>query len=106
MATKHGLTVRGFALLTILIGPCLVNCGGNVKIGGPGGDAGRNADGGSEQAGPPSEMAGASPPAPDPLAGVPCSAWRPSADDWSSLPASRPAILGPLHAAPSAKYLY
>jgi photosystem II stability/assembly factor-like uncharacterized protein len=48
--------------------------------------------------------------APDPsvdvLAAVPCAAWRPSDADWSSLPASRPAILGTLSASPSGKYLY
>src|SRR4051812_31027804 len=48
--------------------------------------------------------------APDPsdvvLGAVPCEAWRPSDADWSSLPTSRPAILGIPSASPSGNYLY
>ncbi len=53
---------------------------------------------------------GGSDAAPDPsdvvLAAVACEPWRPSDTDWSSLPTSRPAILGAPSASPSGKYLY
>src|SRR6185503_20190263 len=49
---------------------------------------------------------GSSAPSADVLAAVPCTSWRPSDADWSSLPASRPAVIGALGASPSGRYLY
>src|SRR6188472_2571362 len=40
------------------------------------------------------------------LAAVHCDPWRPSAADWSSLPASRPSVIGTLSASPSGTFLY
>jgi len=45
-------------------------------------------------------------PSADVLAAVPCEPWRPSDADWSSLPTSRPAVIGALGASPSGRYLY
>jgi photosystem II stability/assembly factor-like uncharacterized protein len=43
---------------------------------------------------------------PDVLSDVRCDSWQPSNEDWSSLPAARPALMSALSASPSGRYLY
>ena len=63
---KQGLGVGLRVYLCVLAGVGLVACGGNAKNGGPGVSAGVNAGGGSDNAGPPPEMAGTTNTAPTP----------------------------------------
>jgi photosystem II stability/assembly factor-like uncharacterized protein len=43
---------------------------------------------------------------PDVLGDVRCDSWQPSSEDWSSLPAARPALMSALSASASGRYLY